>query len=441
MSDIHVTRELLRAVASGELPPRVLTEIGWRHLMRLCPTCNEEVVAFQQERATPGNYEAVLRVLPVVLEKHAADLEKKTGTARKDFLTLLRLAPGERLHCIHRANARFRGVILARMLLDEAKRHMPAEPGVVYELAETAEAVLLRTPDTPGLYDLFARAVAYRANAERAKGNLLAAGDTLRSARGLIRNKGVTDPEVYAEVDWIEGALRKDQRQFKEAEELLVRAVNLYGLTGTKEEAAQPLITLGLLYYDLGDYRQATEVTKVAVEMMSPKAAPRSYLCARHNLALFLAESGDYGTAEEILHEDKRLYRRFPDLWTNLRQSWLKGKIAWGLGDLAEAERLLGEVRNGFILQNIGYDAAMVSLDLALIYVQQKRAPELKQLADEMHRIFAAGDVHREAMAALLLFEDAVREERLTAENVEDLAGYLKRARSNPGLRFRWVQK
>ncbi|HEX4963298.1 MAG TPA: hypothetical protein VF173_20880 [Thermoanaerobaculia bacterium] len=331
MSDIHITRELLRAVAGGELPPRVLTEIGWRHLLKLCPTCNEEVTAFQQERAAPANYDAALRILPVVLEKHAADLETKTGAARRDFRALLRLAPGARLHRIRRASTRFRGVILARMLLDEAKRHMPAEPHAVYELAETAEAVLLRTPDTPGLYDLFARAVAYRANAKRAQGDLLAAGDTLRSARGLIRNKGVTDPGVYAEVDWIEGALRKDQRQFKEAEELLVRAVNLYTLTGTKEEAAQPLITLGLLYYDRGEYRQATEVTRAAAEMMSPKADPRSYLCARHNLALFLAESGDYRTAAEILHEDARLYRKFPDLWTNLRQTWLKGKIPGGL--------------------------------------------------------------------------------------------------------------
>jgi hypothetical protein len=54
-----------------------------------------------------------------------------------------------------------------------------------------------------------------------------------------------------------------------------------------------------------------------------------------------------------------------------------------------------------------------------------------------MHQIFAAGDVHREAMAALLLFEDAVRQEKLTSKVVEDFASYLKRARNNPGLRLR----
>lgn len=437
MSDIHVTRELLRAVASGKLPPRALTEIGWRHLLRLCPYCSEEVAAFQRERAAPASYDAAFRVLPVVLEKQAADLEAKTAAARKDLRELLRLAPEERLRRIHRASNRFRGVTLARLLLDAAKKYMPAEPQTVHELAEAAEAVLLRTPDSPGLYDLFARAVAYRANAKRAQGDLLAAGDTLRHARGLIRNKGATDPLVFAEVDWIEGALLRDQRQLKEAEELLVRAVNLYGLTGTREEAAQPLITLGLLYYDRDDTQKAIEVTRAAAEMMGPKADPRVYLCTRHNLTLFLAESGDYQAAADALQEDEKLYRRFPDLWTNLRQTWLKGKIDLGLGALEKAEPQLIEARNGFIAQGIGYDAAMVSLDLALVYLQQGRAENLKELAGEMHQIFAAGDVHREAMAALLLFEDAARQEKLTVKIVEDLASYLKRARHTPGLRFR----
>ncbi|HEY4591114.1 MAG TPA: hypothetical protein VIJ61_01825 [Thermoanaerobaculia bacterium] len=437
MTDMHVTRELLRAIASGKLPPRALTEIGWRHLLKLCPYCSEEVAAFQRERAAPASYDAAFRLLPVVLEKQASDFEAKTAAARKDLRELLRISPEERLARIHRASSRFRGVTFARLLLDEAKGRMPAEPQIVHELAEAAEAVLLRTPDSPGLYDLFARAVAYRANAKRAQGDLLAAGDTLRHARGLMRNKGVTDPLVYAEVDWIEGALLKDQRQIKEAEELLVRAVNLYGLTGTNEEAAQPLVTLGLLYHDRGDTQKAIEVTRVAAEMMGPKADPRFYLCTRHNLTLFLAESGDYRAAAEALREDEKLYSKFPDLWTNLRQIWLKGKIDLGLGALENAEPQLVEARNGFIAQGIGYDAAMVSLDLALVYLQQGRTEDLKKLADEMHQIFIAGDVHREAMAALLLFEDAVRQEKLTVKVLEDLANYLKRARQNPGLRFR----
>ncbi|HEY4562815.1 MAG TPA: hypothetical protein VIJ36_07535, partial [Thermoanaerobaculia bacterium] len=57
-------------------------------------------------------------------------------------------------------------------------------------------------------------------------------------------------------------------------------------------------------------------------------------------------------------------------------------------------------------------------------------------IAAEMHTLFDAQEIHREAAAALLLFQEAAEREALTAEWVEDLTAYLKRARENPELRF-----
>ena len=48
------------------------------------------------------------------------------------------------------------------------------------------------------------------------------------------------------------------------------------------------------------------------------------------------------------------------------------------------------------------YDAAIVSMDLALLYLRQRRTAELKTLAKEMLPIFRSQDVHREAVAALV---------------------------------------
>lgn len=64
---------------------------------------------------------------------------------------------------------------------------------------------------------------------------------------------------------------------------------------------------------------------------------------------------------------DEELYRRFPEPWVELRVTWLRGDIAAGQGDTAAAERAYRETRDGFVAQGIGYDAAMVSLDLALL--------------------------------------------------------------------------
>jgi tetratricopeptide (TPR) repeat protein len=437
VSDIHITPELLAAVERGEIPARVLTEVGWNHLMHLCPTCNAGFQTWRHRRHDTGvSYDSAFRVLPLILERHTHAIEEAQDKARKDLRALLKLPHPERLARIQRSHARFRGVTLAHRLVGEAKRHMPAEPQTVYELAEAAETVLLRTPHAPGYYDALARALAYKANALRALGRLPEADERIRSARGLVRNEDVTDNLVYAEIDWFEGVLRRDQRRFQESADLLTRSSSLFQLAGERTEAARPLLALGLMYYDRQEPGKAIETTEAALVHLSPEAQPHLYLCGRHNLALFLVEQGRFDAAADLLQADAELYERFADPWTALRRVWLQGKIAFATWRLEEAEQAFLEVRRGFILQGNGYDAAMVSLDLALLYLKEGRMGEVKPVAAEMHTLFGAQEIHREAAAALLLFQEAAEREALTAEWVEDLTAYLKRARENPELRF-----
>jgi len=49
--------------------------------------------------------------------------------------------------------------------------------------------------------------------------------------------------------------------------------------------------------------------------------------------------------------------------------------------------------------------------------------------------LFQAQDVHREAMAALVLFQEAARQDRLTVERAREVAAFLREARSKPGSR------
>jgi hypothetical protein len=437
VSDIHITPALLAAVERGEVSARELLEIGWDHLMKRCPTCSAGFQSWQRQRHDTGvSYDSAFRVLPLLLERHTHAFEEAQRKAGKDLRALLKLSQSERLGRIQRSHGRFRGVTLAHRLVGEAKKHMPTEPQTVYELAEAAETVLLRTPNAPGYYDALARAIAYKANALRALGRLSEADERIRSARGLVRNEDVTDTLIYAEIDDLEGVLRKDQRRFQEAEELLSRAASRFALAGEKSEAARPLLALGLMYYDRQEPGKAIETTEAALALLSLESEPYLYFGGRHNLTLFLVEEGRFDAAADLLQADAELYERFADPWTVLRQVWLRGKIAFATGRRAEAEQAFLEVRRGFILQGNGYDAAMVSLDLALLYLKAGRTAEVKPIAAEMHTLFGAQEIHREAAAALLLFQEAAEREALTAEWVEDLTAYLKRARENPELRF-----
>jgi len=50
--------------------------------------------------------------------------------------------------------------------------------------------------------------------------------------------------------------------------------------------------------------------------------------------------------------------------------------------------------------------------------------------------IFAAADVHREALAALIIFVEAAKHERLSATLARSIGRYLREARTDPSLRF-----
>ncbi len=437
MTDIHVTAELLEAVQRGELPSHVVLELGWDHLLQLCPTCRAGVRAFQEEKQDQApDYETAFRTLPLVIERHAVDDAEKRAEADRDLRELLELPHEQRLARIWRANRRFKGLLLAHGLLNRAKELATEQPQAMYEMAEAAEQVLLRSLQGPGYYDVLVRARAYQANALRARSKLREADERMASARSLIRHESVTETLVYAEVDGIEGVLRKDQRRFQEAENLLTRSVVLYKLAGEPIEAARSLVVLGAMYYNQQEMAQAIETTETALSFLSPESEPRLFLCARFNLAKFFVESGRYVEGGALLHADTALYQQLANPWTVRRQLWLKGRIALAAGLLEEAERSFLDVRAGFMSEGIGYDAALVSLDLALLYLRQNRTAAVKELAEEMREIFAAGDVHREAMAALVLFQEAARRETLTAELIEEMAVCLKQARENPDLRF-----
>ena len=84
----------------------------------------------------------------------------------------------------------------------------------------------------------------------------------------------------------------------------------------------------------------------------------------------------------------------------------------------------------------MAFDAALLSLDLAILSIEEGRTAEVRDLAGEMVEIFRFRDVHPEVLAALAVFQAAAGLDAVTAELVRDLAGYLTRARREPGLRF-----
>lgn len=440
MADIHLTRDLLWAVTRGELPASVVTQIGTQHLMSLCATCRQEITAFQRERAAPAtaDYDRVFHLLPAVLAEQVPRQEREQRGAARDLEELLSLSVEDRTRKVERARNRFRSPALVRLLVGESRKRVQTDPAEALGLAKLGRLVAHRNPQMPGAFDLIALATAQMANACRAGGDLRQAEEHFGHARYIIPYHGVTDTEILARVDYLEGSLRMDQRLFSQAEDLLTRAAMLYKVSGDGVESARVLVTLGGLYFFQSDLGHAIEATTAAIKGIRADREPRLYLCARYNLARYVTEDGQYDEAADMLTVDEDLYREFPEAWTQLRLIWLRGKIAAGRGESALAEKAFLEARDGFIVAGHGYDAAMVAIeDLTLLYLREGRIADVKRLAEEIIPIFQAQDVHREAVAALRLFQEAARQEQLTVQTVREYVRYLREARTDPSLAFR----
>ena len=418
--DIHVTRELLEAVATAELPPKVLVDLVLHHLVHLCPHCRTEFEAFSQGK---HHVPATRRELDASLEL----VRKRLAQAQKWLDELKRLDPDERVGRVERARTRFRGQLFTRLLLKESRAHLPDDPRKSHTWARAALASVFYAT---GQDDLFVLAVSYQANASRLLGDVRGAREGFAWARQLIQQRGVTDLEIYAEVDRLQASLHHDLRAFDEAEQLLSRSAMLYDLLKDREGNSIVLMKLSNLYLFRGDIAEALQLDRQVLEMVSPERDPRLYLGARFNLAHHLVEAGEVGAARDLLTYDEDLYEQYADETTRINLSWLTGRIASAVGDYGTAERELTAARDAYAKRANGFDVACICLDLALLYHREEETEKLTEVASQAVVLFEKEEVHRDALAALILLRDAARAETLTRETIEKVARFLKDART-----------
>lgn len=320
MDDIHLSREILRAVKNGILPQSVVGEITTDHLLSLCPHCRAEVLALEAEgRITASFWPRIFGLLSAMLDRLVAPASRQLAQAERDLRELLPLTPEERTKRIERARSRFRSSALVRLLLEESRKRPPGDPAEAYHLADLAWRVANRNPRMQSYFEWYGLSMALMANACRVANDRRRAEELFSVARRVLVDHGVTDPAVVAQVDDLLGSLRKDQRRLPEAEKLLKRAVMQFELVHARDDAARVLIKLGAVYNQQKDLDRAIETTRSALALLSPDAELRLHLCGHYNLAFYLTKAGRFEEAAELLELDEGLFRRFPEPWTQLR--------------------------------------------------------------------------------------------------------------------------
>ena len=113
----------------------------------------------------------------------------------------------------------------------------------------------------------------------------------------------------------------------------------------------------------------------------------------------------------------------------------LEGEIAAGLGDLVTAEATFQQIRQDLDDAGLGYQASLVSIDLAGVWLRQGRTSEVRGLVSEMAATFRVLGVEREAMSALHMLQDALDRDQATLEVLRLASGILRRLQNEPATR------
>lgn len=354
--------------------------------------------------------------------------------ARVEARLLLGLPAAQRRDKVRRAKARFKNPILVDLLLAESQARLSACARDALELADCAQAVALRIPHQEVgaaiALTAVARANAHRANALRASGKIQQAQPVLASAIHLFEQEGTGDPLVEGELLELSAALRREERRFVEAERALNAAQTLYQRVREPGRVARVLVMRCHLQFEAGEHQQGVNTGRLALATIDRELEPWLYLCAVHNLLLHDIELGEFARARQALLDHDELYRRFDDPVVVLRRRWAEGLIARGCEDWQEAEQLLRLAGEGFAGSGLTFDAALVGLDLAQLFIATGRTAEVRRLAAELAPVFTAEGVHREAAAALLLFRQAAEREVVTLSMLVELVHHLRRIRS-----------
>ena len=331
------------------------------------------------------------------------------------------------------SGARYRFFGFCDLLLAESRLAVFEEPRRAHELARWAvDLAAALDPARYGealVHDLQARAWGRVGNALRVLGDHRQAEAAFHTVRAFL-DQGTGDLLGEAELLDLQASLRSSQRRYPEAFRLLARAIAIYRRLNDPHRLGRALISSGTIHGDAGDFARAIDEITEGLARIDVDAEPRLAVAARHNLALYLHESGRSDAARDLLAAEAA-----DSTWARLRRRWLEGMMASRDGEPTAAEAALLEARQGFVEKGLGYDAALVSLNLAALYAEQRRTAEIKRLAAEMLPIFRACDVDREALAALMVFRRASELETVTAHMLHDLAAGLERAFAAHGVR------
>ncbi len=286
------------------------------------------------------------------------------------------------------AEPRFQSLALLDWLLEQSHEQQLRNPAHGAQLARlairlgtgfrAAEAAQERAEAVAAL----PRAFCLAANALRLDSRLATADRLL--TRGSLFLADAAERALYCRTLAV---LRWEQARTDEARALLAYAASLYTRDGLTADAALCRGLLGLVLLEAGSADALGALSRGWAEL-DRAARPLAALRVGLALAAALAQAGQPGRARQALSETWSLYVNVADPREMDRVVWWEGRALANLGEDGLALELLESVRRQLLAEPSPAEAALVSVDLALVLAASGRQGEIEALAGGLRSAF-----------------------------------------------------
>jgi tetratricopeptide (TPR) repeat protein len=443
----HPTPEEIIALCLGDLPSESKGKVAL-HLLQGCETCRALVPppfdVFLNDRPTSRAEEtacdkAITRAIRAALRR------ERHQTLQPDCVKAARaLLDVEGLDGMDRANREHGEIAAYEALLAKSWSLRHEDPPRMVDFARAAVQVAQQLDATrygpEWVTDRQCRAWAELGNAYRVAQQLDRARSCLRHAVGLL-DLGTGDKGVEIRLLDLQASLAADRREFREACVALSFVQAFHSSRGDHHLAGRALVSKGLYTGYSGQYDQAIQLLKESLFLIDGDREPSLALWAVYNQLWFLVESGRFDSAKTFYFLNLKLLATLEGRVNLLKLEWLKGRIYAGLEEFVSAERVLREVKEGFLAADVRrpYDAAVASLDLAAVLLMQRQVAEARTHLREAAKTLVDVGLMREAERAVLLLRRAAEmemEEAALLQLVLEITAFLRRAERDPHARF-----
>jgi tetratricopeptide (TPR) repeat protein len=312
------------------------------------------------------------------------------------------------------------------------------DPGRMVQLAVLASGCARQLD--PRLYgselvfDFQCEAQAAHANALRVTQQLDAAAFNMARARELFE-LGTKSDALEVNLLVLEAALDVALRQFRPAIDKLEKTYRYHRLRGDHHLAGKALITQGLYNFYAGNPEEALERLQRGLAAIDTSRDPALTYAGLHNQILILCGCGRFREAEKqlfllrpIQHDGGRV--------NQIKIRWIEAQIDAGLERFERAEKTFLEARDEMAALGRGYDAALISLNLASVLMAQRRVQSAAEVVAKAYEVFVALRIDREALASLVILKTAFEIGAATRAMVDEVAAYLLKVDTDAEVKF-----